>query len=96
MPGSVIGELLLRPILEILFHVVAYYIGRVFVAIVTLGGVSCDRITADTPRSKLRWGGSFHRRGDRIYLTAEATSVIGLIAVAAAIGCVFLIRYGTE
>lgn len=96
MPGSVIGELLLRPILEVVFHVVAYYIGRVVVTIVTLGSVACDRITADTPRSKLRWGGSFHRRGGRIYLTAEATSVIGLIAVVAAIGCVVLIRYWTE
>ena len=93
MPGSIIGELLLRPILEILFHVVAYYIGRVVVTIVTLGGVSCDRITSDTPRSKLKWGGLFHRRGGRVHLTAEATAVIGLIAVALAIGCVFLIRH---
>jgi hypothetical protein len=93
MPGSIIGELLLRPVLEIIFHVVAYYIGRGVVTIVTLGGVSCDRITSDTPRSKLRWRGLFHRRGGRVHLNAEATAVIGLIAVALTIGCVILIRH---
>lgn len=92
MPGSIIGEV----VLEIVFRVVAYYIGRIVVTIVTLGGIACNRISDDTPRSRLKWGGSFHRHGGRIYLTAEATSVIGLIAGAAAIGCVFLIRHWTE
>ena len=96
MPGSIIGELFFRVIFEMIFEVVFYYIGRVVVPIISLGQLKCDRITADTPRRKLRGGGVFHRRGQQTYLTAEATAVVGLLFVLTVVACVLLIRYSND
>ena len=93
MPGSIIGELILQPILEFIFHILGYYIGRVVVFVFTLGRIKCDRLLADTPRRKMRWAGTFHRRGQKIYLTAEATAGIGVIFVVLVVGGGFLIYY---
>lgn len=93
MPGSIIGELILRPILEFCFFVIGYYMGRAVVAIISFGRIKCDRITTDTPRRKLKWAGSYHLRGQRIYLTAEATAGVGLLFVALVIGGGFLIYF---
>ena len=95
MPGTIIGELILRPILEFIFHFVCYYIGRVIVPVVSLGRIKCDRNTADTPHRNLRWGGSFHRRGQQIYLTAVATAGVGMLIVLG-VGIGFLIYYLRE
>jgi hypothetical protein len=89
MPGSIIGELILQPLLEF----ICYCIGRIFVPVFSLGRIKCDRITADTPRRKLRWGGLYHRRGQQIYLTAEATSGAGLIFIIMALAAGFMIYY---
>jgi hypothetical protein len=93
MPASFIGELILQPILEFIFQFVCYYIGRVIVLVFSLSRIKCDRITADTPRRKLRWGGLFHRRGQQLYLTAEATSGVGLLFVILLVAGGFLIFY---
>jgi hypothetical protein len=92
MPGSIIAELILQPILEFIFHILGYYIGRVVVSVFTLGRIKCDRLLADTPHRKIRWTGTYHRRGERIYLTAEATAGVGVIFVAL-VGAGFLIYY---
>ncbi|MCX8092113.1 MAG: hypothetical protein N3I86_14465, partial [Verrucomicrobiae bacterium] len=78
------------------FHILGYYIGRVVVAIFTLGRIQCDRLLADTPRRKMRWGGTFHRRGQRIYLTSEMTAAIGVIFVVLLVVGGFLIYYLTR
>jgi len=93
MPGSIIGELILQPILEFIFHIFGYYLGRVVVSVFTLGRIKCDRLLADTPRRKMRSTGTYHRRGQQIYLTAEATAGIGLIFVVLVAGGGFLIYY---
>ena len=93
MPASIIGELILQPILEFIFLVLGYYIGRVVVSIFTLGRIKCDRLLADTPRRKLKWTGTYHRRGQQIYLTAEATAGVGVIFVALLFAGGFLIYY---
>ncbi len=93
MPASIIGELILQPIFEFIFHVVCHFIGCVVVPILSLGRLKCDRILADTPRRKWRWGGLYHRRGEQLYLTAEATAGAGLLFVALAIAGFFLIRH---
>ena len=80
MPASIlqgIAEAILQPILE----VGCYYVGRVIVPIVSLGRLKCDLIMADTPRQKIRGGGLFHRRGQQIYLTADATAGVGIIFI---------------
>ena len=93
MPASFIGELILQPILEFIFQVVLFYVGRVVVPIISFGRLKCDRLTADTPRRKMRWSGLYHRRGQQIYLTAEATACAGLLFVVLAVAGGFLIHY---
>ena len=93
MPASIIGELILQPILELIFHVVGYYTGRAVVWVFTFGRIKCDRITTDTPRRKLKWGGWFHRGGQQIYMTADATAVIGVLFLLLIIASGFLIYY---
>ncbi len=79
MPASIIGEIILRPLFELMFHVVAYHVGRVVVPVVSFGCWKCDPFLRDVPRKKLRWGGFYHLRGQQIYLTADATSLAGLL-----------------
>ena len=90
MPSSILQDLL-EALCKPVFEVCGYYIGRVVVPIVSFGRVKCDRITADVPRKKLRWGGLFHRRGQQLYLTSEATMAAGLLFVALAVVSGFLI-----
>jgi len=93
MPASFIGELILQPILEFIFYFVGYHIGRVVVSVFTLGRIKCDRILTDTPHRKMRWCGTYHRRGQQIYLTTEATAGVGIIFVALVVAGVVLIYY---
>ncbi len=93
MPGSVIAEFILQPILEFIFHVLGYYVGRVVVFLFTLGRIKCDPILKDTPRHRTRWAGTFHRRGQSICLTSEATACIGVIFVLIAVGGGFLVHH---
>ncbi|HEX7860836.1 MAG TPA: hypothetical protein VF773_10945 [Verrucomicrobiae bacterium] len=93
MPASAIAEFILAPIFEFIFHVLGYYIGRVVLWVFTLGRIKCDRILTETPRRKLRAAGTYHRRGDQIYLTAEATAAVGIIFVAVVVGCGLLLYF---
>lgn len=70
MLSSLVGELILQPILELIFHILGYHVGRIVVSVFTLGRIRCDRFLADTPRRKMKWGGTYHRRGQQIYLLA--------------------------
>lgn len=94
MPGSFIGELILRSVLEFIFHVVSFHVGRVLVPIISFGQIKCDRFTADPPRRKLRRaGGLYHRRGEEIYLSAEATALAGSLFIVLLVGGGFLFYY---
>jgi hypothetical protein len=72
MPASTLADLILHPIGEFLLQVVAYYVGRVVVSVVSLGRLKCDRFTADAPRQGLRWSGLFHRRGQQLELAVPS------------------------
>jgi hypothetical protein len=92
MPASIlqgIVEVILQPI----FEVGCYFIGRIVVPIVSFGRLKCDRLTASTPRRKLRWGGLIHRRDQQLYLTTEATCGVGLLVVVLAVVGGFLIYH---
>ncbi len=92
MPASIlqgIVEVILQPI----FEIGGYFIGRIVVPIVSFGRLKCDPLTAGTPRRKLRWGGLLHRRGQQLYLTAEATCGVGLLVVVLAVVGGFLIYH---
>ena len=77
MPESVVGELVLR----VVFEFVCYWVGRVVVSVVSLGSLRCDRVATEIPRRRLRWGGVYYRYGQQVYLTAEATMLVGMGAL---------------
>jgi len=78
----------LQPIFEAIFQVAAYYVGSVVVPVVSFDRWKCDRLLRDVPKKKLRWGGLYHRRGQRIYLAAEATALVGLVFSGLVIGLI--------
>ena len=92
MPASIIGELIgeaLKGVLE----VGCYYVGRVIAPVVSFGRWKCDPMTADVPRRKLRKGGLYHLTGEQVYLTADATALLGFLFVALLIGAGVLTSY---
>ena len=62
-----------------MFHVAAYYVGRVVVPVISFGRWKCDRFLREVPKKKLRRSGLYHLRGQQIYLTADATALVGLV-----------------
>ena len=80
MPSSIVQglfEIVLQGFLEI----GCYFVGRIVVPVISFGSWKCDSITANTPRRKIRAAGLYHRRGQQVYLTAEGTQLVGLIAI---------------
>lgn len=59
------GELIVQPILELVFYVVGYHVGRIVVSVVSFGRWKCDRLLRDVPKKKLKWGGLYHLRESR-------------------------------
>jgi hypothetical protein len=96
MPGSILGELILRPIFELVFHVVAYCIGSVVVPIVSLGRWKCDPMLRETSKKKqhkVRWGGLYQVRGQQVYVKAEGTALVGLVFGALVVAAVIWWRF---
>lgn len=80
MPSSVLQGIL-EAILQPIFEVGGYYVGRAVVPLLSLGRLRCEDLMADSPRSQLRWRNLYYRRGSRVYLTAEATAAAGIVVV---------------
>jgi hypothetical protein len=80
MPASIVQGII-ESLLQGLLEVLCYYIGRLVVPVISFGRWKCDRITAHAPRQKLRAAGFYHLRGQQIYLTAEATQLVGLVTI---------------
>lgn len=96
MPGSFIGEIILRPIFELVFHVVAYCIGSVVVPIISAGRWKCDpmlREPAKKKKHKVRWGGLYQVRGQQVYVTAEGAALVGLVFAALVVAVVVWWRF---
>ena len=96
MPASFIAELILQPILEFVFYVGGYYVGRLVVPLISLGRWKCDRLLREVPKKKLKWSGTYHLRGQQIYLTAEATAGVGVLFVAVIVGLLLLLWWYTK
>jgi hypothetical protein len=79
MPGSILGEILVQIVGEFVIHMVAYRTGALLVPILTFGSVKCDPWDRTVPKTRLRFGGLFHRKGSHTYLTAGFTALIGLL-----------------
>lgn len=59
MPASLLGELIVAPVLEIVFHVVGYQVGRITVTVLTLGAWGCDPFLSDSPPQGARGSGMY-------------------------------------
>jgi hypothetical protein len=83
---SFLVEVILRPILEFLLHVIAHWVGCLVVRAISFGRWRCDPREREVPKKKLRGLGFHHIHGGRVYVTAVATSLIGLLFLALVIG----------
>jgi hypothetical protein len=92
MPSSIVQGLL-EIVFQAVFEIGCYYIGHVVVPLVSFGRWSCDEITTTVPRRQLRAAGLYHLRGERVFLTAEATQCVGLASLGLMIGGGVLIWY---
>ena len=93
MPASFLAEFVLQPILELVFHLGGYYVGRMVVPVISFGKWKCDPLLRDIPNRKLRWQGTYHKRGQQVYLTNETTAAIGVLFVVLLAGLIFLWWY---
>ncbi len=92
MPSSIVQgifELVLQTILE----VVGYFIGRIVVPVVSLGRWNCDSLSDHAPRKKFWATGLYRLRNGQVYLTVEATQLVGVLTILLAIGGGVLIWY---
>jgi len=92
MPSS-IAQGVVEIVFQAFMEFACYFIGRIVVPVISFGRWKCDRITANTPRRKIRAAGFYHLRGQQVYLTAEATQLVGLVTVFLLVGGGVLIWY---
>jgi len=90
MPSSILHDFL-RDALCGVMELVCYFVGRIIAPAISLGRWNCDRITADTPRRKIRAAGLYHVRDRQVYLPVEATELVGLLTILLAVGSGVLI-----
>ena len=100
--GEVIGEIIIRPILEIVLYGIAYWTGFIFLKTVTFGTIRLAPFTTmnEKNRSKRKqkwyqsdWDIWLHRPMQGRSLKAECTLIVGLL-VWAVVGC--SIYFGTR
>lgn len=76
---SVMLEDLVQIIGQAVFEIVGYFIGRIVIAVVSLGRWRCEPFLTVVPRREKRWFGLFHYRSDGAYFTSEGTAVVGIV-----------------
>ena len=67
-------------IFQTVFEVVAYFVGWLAVTVVSVGRWGCDSIEPRARRRKF-WNGFYNKRNGRVYLTGEATALIGMLVI---------------
>jgi len=79
MPASILGELILRPIFEVVLSVFGYLTGRVIVPLFTLGVYSVETVLpSKRPRPRLRRRKSPSPPPPRV-VEAETAALFGLL-----------------
>jgi hypothetical protein len=86
-------EIILRPIFEIVFHLVGYYTGRPIVRLLSFGSLHVDHWVVDRPDAKRRWRPLTYRRGGRTYLDQDAVALTGIVFWFAAVAFYVYVRY---
>lgn len=78
MPGSIIGELILQPIVEVVLQFIGYFTGRVVVPVLSFGRAYISPAPRGVPVWP-RWHG-FNRSSDgHIVLDCEMGAFFGVI-----------------
>jgi len=98
--GEVIGELILRPILEIVICGIAYWSGYIVLKTISFGSMPLAPFTTlqEKNRSKQKWNQIdwsiwLHRPMKGRELKADVTTLIGFLClVAIGVGCYFTLR----
>jgi len=89
MPGEIIGELVLRPIAELILQVACYFTGRVIVPALSLGTAYVEPAPKGSRIVIPKWHG-FHRGSDgKTIVDCEMGALLGLLFWA----CVALVSY---
>ena len=81
-----IAQTVLELILQVILEFVLYWVGKLAIAVLTLGQVHCDCYDRESA-----WSGGWRiggRDANGVFLSAEATSLIGLLVIAAIVVCV--------
>lgn len=86
--GEIIGEVILRPILELVFYGLTYLLGFLTLKVITLGTIKLAPLTtlAERNRSKKKWHQIdwsiwLHRPMQGKVLKAECTCFVGMMAL---------------
>lgn len=90
MPASIVQGLL-ELVFQAVFELAGYFVGKIVVRVVSRGRWQCDNPTATVPRKRLRGAGCYHVRNGQVYVTAEATSSIGVLTMLLIVGGVVAI-----
>jgi hypothetical protein len=92
MPGSIISEWLLRPLIELLLQLLGYWTGRIVVPALSFGLIRIEHIER-AKRIRPRWHG-FHRGKDGgIVIDDEMTMLLGFLSwVVVAAAAYFILR----
>jgi hypothetical protein len=76
---STLLEIILRPIFEIVFHLVGYYTGKPIIQLLSLGRLHVDSWVCERPDAK-KWRRPLtYRRRGRTFLDQDAVALIGII-----------------
>lgn len=94
MPGSIIGELVLQPIAELVLQVVGYFTGRLVVPVLSFGYAVVEPAPKGT-RVYPKWHGFGRGSTGGVVVDAEMGSLLGLLFWAAvAVAAYFWLTYG--
>lgn len=86
-------EFILRPIFELVFHLVGYYTGRLIVRVVSFGQLHVESWVVERPDAK-KWSRPLtYRKGGRTYLDQNAVVLVGIIFWFAAVALYVYARY---
>ena len=100
--GEVIGEIIVRPILEIVLCGIAYWTGFVFLKSVTFGAIRLAPFATIDERNRserkqkwyqVDWNIWLHRPMQGRFLKAEWTVLVGILVLVAAGCCIY---FGTR
>jgi hypothetical protein len=79
MPGEIIGELIFRPLAELVLQVICYFTGRVVVPFFSLGTAYVEPAPKDVRVVTPKWHG-FHRgSGGKVVVDCEMGALLGLL-----------------